>query len=343
MPKSKKSRTSDKYIDSLISELKAQGDESSLDESPETIDVEALNSEDSTTDQLPPAGLRMDDSPLPSAQYREDSVTVPLGEREGGRSESRSISGLQDDPYASSDRTQPMAQNPNGPMHEASVKISYGSSRPSGRHPTSSAGQMSEGQLAQAENLKFAQARILELETEMEKFRQENELLAAAGSIAKQRLDELTEKLHQAERLKNDGLEQAALEMKILRESQMDRDRELTKAKKKIEELESRLQTDMKKIRVRERELENRLELARMEKNALVRAKDDSILDLKRKMDQTLADLEAYKQKAADLQERIDQQQDQLSRTVRALRLALTNLESSDPTSGQLVPIKKAE
>lgn len=238
------------------------------------------------------------------------------------------------------DRTQPMAAAHRG-IPDAPVKSAFGYNRPSGRDIGGSG--YSDAQMIQAENLKLAQSRILELENEAEKLRQENELLTAAGTIAKNRLDEMIEKIHVVERAKMDAMEHAALEMKILKESLLERDRETSKARRKVEELETRLNSDLKKIRVRERELENRLELARLEKTALVRSKDETILDLKRKLDLISSELENYKQRTSELQGRIDNQNDQIGRTVRALRLALTNLESNDTSSENLLPMKKAE
>ncbi|PWU12536.1 MAG: hypothetical protein C5B49_16200, partial [Bdellovibrio sp.] len=112
---------------------------------------------------------------------------------------------------------------------------------------------------------------------------------------------------------------------------------------KKVEELESRMSTDVKKVRVRERELENRLELARLEKTALIRSKDETILDLKRTIDLLNAELESYKQKTLDLQQKIEDVQEQVGRTVRALRLALSNLETDETIAEKIVPIKKAD
>lgn len=281
------------------------------------------------------------EAPQAAKPLRDDSVTVPLPSAQKNDS-TFSLGGSDTNQGSLSDNTQPLKSKQGRPFSD-SVKVSYGSPRSSRGNPSSATGQASDMQLGQAENLKLAQARITELEKELERLRNENELLSSAGSIARQRIEELTEKIHQVERARVDAIERAEMEMKVVRDGLSDKSRELNKAKKKIEELESRMQTDVRKIRVRERELENRLELARLEKTALVRSKDETILDLKRNLDLLNMELESYKQKASELQSKIDEQQEQLGRTVRALRLALTNLESSDSTSGQVVPIKKAE
>ncbi len=386
MSKTKKSRTADKLIDSVLSDLNEDEKKSSDEVSNPFLDaLRETRSEASGTNpgypfpepqesaiNDPPEGLvqkpkktveailvpKSDASPqlvdakrvdaklapqIPPIPVPEDSATMQLrdsteSEKDSDRTDSTQSAGLSTN---LTDRTQPMA----GLQRQGAspVKAAFGYGRPSGRDISSGLGGNSDAQMVQAENLRLAQTRILELENEAEKLRQENELLTAAGTIAKTRLDELTEKIHAVERSKMDTIEQSSLEMKILRESLQDRDREMNKAKRKVEELETRLNSDLKKIRARERELENRLELSRLEKTALVRSKDENILDLKRKMDLMSSELENYKQRTGELQEKIDNQHDQIGRTVRALRLALTNLESSDSMSDAVLPMKKAE
>jgi len=360
MSKPKKSRTSDRYIENLIADLKAQGEGESFNQGP--IDVahqdvakdinfedigESEKPDESTTAKLPD-GLELKDirskdkSSRSSRVNEEQSVTIPLP-KDTGRSDVAHTNSHSQNDVVYSERTQPMAKGVAQSNRESSIKMSVGVGRSAGRAPASAAGQQSQVALEQAETLNLAQARINELTAEKERLEEEIRLLVSAGSIAKRHEDEMKAKLYESERVKNDVLATAELDSKILKESLMDKERELNRLKKKLDEMDGRMHTDLKKVRVRERELENRLELARLEKAALVRTKDETILDLKRKLDEYSSNLEMEKHKAADLQKKIDQQQDQLGRTVRALRMALTNLESSDSTTGQLVPIKKAD
>jgi|GEM_PF-3568168 len=242
------------------------------------------------------------------------------------------------------DKTQPMYRPYSPANSESLVKVSHGAAKLTQRPAMTGGGGGPELQLLQAENLKLAQTRIMELEKEVEKLRQENELLFAAGELGKRQNDEFAEKLGHLERERNEVRQQSEMELSIFRDSLQERERDLKKSKARVQELEARLATDLKKIRVRERELENRLELSRMEKTTLLRAKDDTLLDLKRKIDFLNSELDQYKQKSAELAQKLDQGQDQMARTVRALRLALTNLEANGETaSTALTIIKKAE
>lgn len=223
---------------------------------------------------------------------------------------------------------------------EPEVKVSVGQLRGSGSRTAGSVFTNIDASLAQADNLKLAQQRLLELENEVEKLREENEELASAGEIIRTRADEYAIRIDNLAKEKAELEESHQSEILILKGNLQYRDSEIAKARIKIDELEARLKSDFKKIRVRERELENRLELVRAEKAALVQSKDDYIMDMKRKIDQLQSELDNYRSKVLELNKTIDSNQEQFKRTVRALRLALSNLEVKEEN---IVPFKKAE
>lgn len=207
------------------------------------------------------------------------------------------------------------------------VKVSVGQMRGNAFSSGYAAWGSSDSNLAHAENLRIAQEKILDLEKDNEKLRSQNEELIAASEIVKERADLLTSQLHEF-KADRDSLERSFKdETHILKSQMMRKDAEIVKAQMKIEELERQLKFDLKKIRVRERELENRLELIRAEKNALVKTKDEQILDVRRKLDQVQLEVESYRQKCVELNKVIDTNQESFKRTTRALRLAMANLE----------------
>lgn len=221
---------------------------------------------------------------------------------------------------------------------EDNVRVTPGTVRSSQK-----AGQVftsADASLLQAENLRIAQQRILDLEKEVDQLRQENEELSSAAEIIKLRSDDLLAQLNSIQRSKAESEDYLKNEILILKGNLQYKENELSDSKLKVEELDSRLKLDLKKIRVRERELENRLELARSEKNAIVRSKDETILDLKRKMDQMQNELDNYRQKCLELNKNLESNHEAFKKTTRALRLALANLELSDDVKATL---KKAE
>lgn len=187
-----------------------------------------------------------------------------------------------------------------------------------------------DASLAQAETLKIAQARIKELELEADRLRMENDDLASAGDVVTRRVEDLQIRLHRLEKEKSDLKDQSKNELLILKGNLQFKEKELSKTKAKLEDLDMRIKSDFRKIRVRERELENRLELVRGEKQALVRNKDEKILDLQRKLDQYKSEIDLYRAKVHDLNKIMESQHDQMQKTIRALRIALVNLEHED-------------
>lgn len=225
--------------------------------------------------------------------------------------------------------------------HEAAdsnIKVAIGSHARS--NVMSSWGGSAEVNLGQAEHLKMAQEKILELERENEKLRRQNEELYSASEIIKERSDLVTAQVSEFKKDRDDLEESFKNEMMVLKSHISRKDAELQKSLFKIDELESRLKFDLKKIRVRERELENRLELIRAEKNAIVRNKDEQILDLRRKMDILQMEVESYRQKCVELNKHIETSQESFKRTTRALRLAMANLELQEENK---TPLKKVD
>lgn len=216
------------------------------------------------------------------------------------------------------------------------VKVTVGQNRASSGYSAWNSGGSADSNLAQAENLRIAQEKIIELEQENEKLRQQNEELMAASEIIKERSDLLSQQISEYKNDRDDLESSFKNEIVLLKNHLARKDAELQKTQMKTEELDSRLKFDMKKIRVRERELENRLELIRAEKNAIVKNKDEQILDLRRKMDVLQMEVESYRQKCVELNKSIESSQESFKRTTRALRLAMANLELQEENKAAL-------
>jgi hypothetical protein len=187
-----------------------------------------------------------------------------------------------------------------------------------------------EAALAQSESLRIAQGRILELEGEIERLRTQNEELGAAAETLRRRSDELLAINNRREADYQNAISSFEQEKGILTGARETMGRDVEQLRRKNEELELRISSNIQKIRVRERELENRLELIKMEGQALIRSKDDMILELKRQIDQLSLELNNYRTKNQELNRQTSDKQEMLRRTVKALRLALSMLEGEE-------------
>lgn len=218
----------------------------------------------------------------------------------------------------------PAAQNPSG---DDKVRASVG--RFASLRAASSSSS-TEAALAQSESLRIAQGRLLELEQEIERLRTQNEELGAAGETLRRRTDELLAQNSKRENDYQHAVSSFEQERNILTGAKEALQRDLELLRRKNDELDLRISTNIQKIRVRERELENRLELIKMETQALIRSKDEMILELKRQIDQLSIELNNYRQKNQELNRQTNDKQEMLRRTVKALRLALSMLEGED-------------
>jgi len=113
----------------------------------------------------------------------------------------------------------------------------------------------------------------------------------------------------------------------LLKERLSVREKEIEKLKKDNEDLNFRFHTDLRKVRIKERELEARQEILKAESQSVLRLKDEMILDLKRQMDDANDELENFKTKFSEMNAKIHDHHDRGHRTVKALRLALGVLE----------------
>ena len=313
----KNKKPSDELIKSVLDDLKNESDEPSFH-----------------SDQGTSPGKDPDDVNHGSKDSSNEKTTV-LGSESAESNPFENLHSTDDD--NDSERTVLAGSGKKSQAH-VEPKVSFGSQKPDLK------ASAYEAQFMQAENLKIAQQRIVELEKDIERLRKENEVLMSAGEISQQKLEDISIKANNLERSKFELKDQSESELKIFRDGLQVKDNEILRLRTKVEELESRLANDLKKIRVRERELENRLELSKMEKSALSRSKDETILDLKRRLDHLNSEIENYKDRVVDLNQKLESNHEQFGRTVRALRIALTNLEVNENTSSiTIAPMKKAE
>jgi predicted nucleic acid-binding Zn-ribbon protein len=191
-----------------------------------------------------------------------------------------------------------------------------------------------EKSIMQSENLRLAQQRILDLEKIVQDLRAENEQLAGAAETLRRRADESKSRAESLESKLKDVEDRYRDENQYLHDALAQKTDELKRTHAGLEEMESRLQAAVQKVRLRERDLENRLEILKVENAALMNNKNNIILDLKRNADQLNAELESYRVRGQALNKQLDDNKDVLRRTVKTLRLALNMLEGGIEKSG---------
>ena len=194
--------------------------------------------------------------------------------------------------------------------------------------------------VAGTEAVRVAQIRIKTLETEKEHIRTEMEQLITSSETLQRRYNELKAQNEGLERKHREKLEITEDEKAVLKTRLKAKEEELVSVKRENEDLLARFQSDLRKIRVRERELEHRQEMIRAEMVTVVAGKDEVIVELKRSLEKLHFELDNFRAKSADLNAKINEFYDRNHRTVKALRLALSVLEMGD---GDDKPKKKED
>ncbi len=89
-----------------------------------------------------------------------------------------------------------------------------------------------------------------------------------------------------------------------------------------VERIKDRVRMDIRKIRVREKELENRLEILKKDSEALIAARENKIVDLKRKLDLNEFNMDLLQDKYSREKEQAARLKERLDRAQRAMRVA---------------------
>lgn len=98
---------------------------------------------------------------------------------------------------------------------------------------------------------------------------------------------------------------------------------------------------DVKKVQMREKELEQKLELLKSDAESQIRHRDLKILELKRKIDGMEFDMESISQQEKRSVESRFELEDKLEKAIKTLRTAITVLEDESDRSNALSALKK--
>ena len=128
-------------------------------------------------------------------------------------------------------------------------------------------------------------------------------------------------------------------ELKFQNKAKSDRARimemQVREASDEIERLKERVRTDIRKIRVRERELENRLEIMKKDSEALIAAREQKIIELKRKVDLLEFNMDLLQDQYTREKENTGVLRERLAKAAKMVRVAGGLLDSQSRPTGQ--------
>jgi CheY-like chemotaxis protein len=147
-----------------------------------------------------------------------------------------------------------------------------------------------------------------------------------------------TEEFEKEKQLALQGLQTEIDELKFQNKAKSDKARVLEakvgEATEEIERLKERVRTDIRKIRVREKELENKLEIVRKDSEALITSREAKIMELKRKIDLLEFNIDLLQDQNAREKENSAQLRERLAKAAQVVRVAGGLLDSQGRVIG---------
>lgn len=150
-------------------------------------------------------------------------------------------------------------------------------------------------------------------------------------------VDEQKKKLSDFEKEKSEtvaNLESEISELRFQMKSKADKARLLEsrvlEASEEMERLKKRVRSDIRKIRVREKDLENRLDLLKKDSEVLIAARENRIIELKRKVDMLEFNMDLLQDQYAKEKQKATEMKEKLSRAAQAMRVAGGLLQEKD-------------
>ncbi|MFL5812984.1 MAG: hypothetical protein ACJ763_05355 [Bdellovibrionia bacterium] len=170
--------------------------------------------------------------------------------------------------------------------------------------------------------LKSARDQIAQLEKKLREESGKSGELEHTVSESQKRIEEFEKE----KALALQGLQAEIDELRFQNKTKTDKARllesKVTEATEEIERLKVRVRTDIRKIRVREKELENKLEIVRKDSEALITARESKIMELKRKIDLLEFNIDLLQDQNAREKENSAQLRERLAKAAQVVRVA---------------------
>ena len=178
--------------------------------------------------------------------------------------------------------------------------------------------------------LKTARQRIADLEFSLRQSESKNAGLQHSLDASERRITGFENE----KQLATDAFQTEISDLKFQLKTKTDKakllEARVREAAEETEKIRERVKADIRKIRVRERELENRLEILRKDSEALIGARESKIIELKRKLDMIEFNMDLLQDQYNKEKERAATLKERLGKASQAMRVAGGFLESGE-------------
>ena len=176
--------------------------------------------------------------------------------------------------------------------------------------------------------LRSTREQLTVFSSQLEQEREKNTELSAAAEDHKRALED-ARRAGEAER---NSLRKEIEDLRFEIKTKMDKARllesQVREATQEMDRLKERVRSDIRKIRVREKELENRLEIARSDSDVLVNSREAKIVELKRKLDLLEFNMDLLQDRFARERENSLKLRERLVKAAQVVRVAGGVLDS---------------
>jgi hypothetical protein len=170
--------------------------------------------------------------------------------------------------------------------------------------------------------LKTAKEEISSLSSQLCQERGKAEELESITSEQKRRIDDFEKE----KTIALEALNAEIAEIKFQSRAKTDKAKlleiQVQEAAQEIERLKERVRSDIRKIRVRERELENKLEITRKDSEAILTSRENKIVELKRKIDVLEFNMDLLQDRYNREKETSAKLREKLSKAAQVVRVA---------------------
>jgi hypothetical protein len=181
--------------------------------------------------------------------------------------------------------------------------------------------------------LRSSQEQIKTLESNVREEKGRNSELNHLAGERERKINEFEREKRQA----LESLQAEVAELKFQLKTRSDKARvletQVREATEEMERLKERVRQDIRKIRVREKELENRLEIVKKDSEALMSARENKIIELKRKLDLLEFNMDLLQDQHAREKDNSTKLRERLAKAAQVVRVA-GGLISGDGNGG---------
>ena len=176
---------------------------------------------------------------------------------------------------------------------------------------------------------------------QIQKLQENNENLKRDKNSLKAQLDEKKIELTIVKKRHEKEMDEIKYQLDVSNDRREVLEEKNRQFEKEYENLNRKVKVDITKVRSRERDLENKLEMLRADAEMQIRNRDQKILELKRKIDTLQFDVENIQVQERKVVTNNHQLEDKMQKVIRSLRRAIGELEEDGSSIRSIEEIKK--